>query len=290
MRINAKTGMISHHSRPLYVLSPSRSTALSSYSHPLSFARPDLSFFLPALSHPRLLLVPYSPHHVETYHQWLQSPSLQALTASVPLSLAEEYAMQRSWRQDPDKLTFIICLPLPETARDVLSIKSGHCDGPKQMIGDVNLFLSDVENDQDDEDGEARNGDAGGLVGELEIMIPSPSHQRKGYARTALQIFIHYILTHWRKLAAEYAGGTDEGTAKHVRKLEYLRVKIGETNVASVKLFEGLEFEQHGAVSYFKEVELRWKPDVQQLQAGKGYETARDMTYDDECSEADGSG
>ncbi|OQO09101.1 hypothetical protein B0A48_05992 [Cryoendolithus antarcticus] len=197
--------------------------------------------------------------------------------------------MQQSWRQDHDKLTFIICLPLPESARQLSNIRAGEFDGPEQMIGDVNLFLSEFESD-DDEGSKGNEEIFRGLVGELEIMIPSPSHQRKGYARTALQIFIHYILTHWRKLAAEYAGGTDEGTAKHVRKLEYLRVKIGETNVASVKLFEGLEFEQHGAVSYFKEVELRWKPDVQQLQAGKGYETARDMTYDDECSEADGSG
>jgi hypothetical protein len=40
----------------------------------------------------------------------MQSEELLSLTASEPLTLDEEYAMQRSWREDPDKCTFIVLL------------------------------------------------------------------------------------------------------------------------------------------------------------------------------------
>lgn len=36
------------------------------------------------------------------YHGWMKSPELQQLTASEPLTLEQEYLMQKSWRQDDD--------------------------------------------------------------------------------------------------------------------------------------------------------------------------------------------
>lgn len=65
----------------------------------------------------RVLLVPYKPEHVPRYHEWMKDPALQESTASEPLSLEEEYDMQRAWATDPDKLTFIVLdRSLPDTA------------------------------------------------------------------------------------------------------------------------------------------------------------------------------
>lgn len=36
------------------------------------------------------------------YHAWMSSDEIQEQTASEPLSIAEEYAMQQSWQQDED--------------------------------------------------------------------------------------------------------------------------------------------------------------------------------------------
>lgn len=36
------------------------------------------------------------------YHEWMKSEELQQLTASEPLTLDEEYKMQKSWFEDDD--------------------------------------------------------------------------------------------------------------------------------------------------------------------------------------------
>lgn len=59
----------------------------------------------------RVALVPYRPEHVERYHEWMKDSYLQETTESEPLTLEEEYAMQRSWAEDEDKCV----LPRPCT-------------------------------------------------------------------------------------------------------------------------------------------------------------------------------
>jgi len=49
-----------------------------------------------------VILVPYGENHVVKYHEWMSSVELQKLTASEPLSLEEEYQMQKSWIEDQD--------------------------------------------------------------------------------------------------------------------------------------------------------------------------------------------
>ena len=55
-----------------------------------------------------IILVPYEKLHVEKYHEWMKNPEILQATASEPLSLEKEFEMQKSWRDDEDKLTFII--------------------------------------------------------------------------------------------------------------------------------------------------------------------------------------
>ncbi|KJH50102.1 hypothetical protein DICVIV_03739 [Dictyocaulus viviparus] len=56
----------------------------------------------------KIILVPYEEGHVLKYHKWMDDEETRRLTGSEKLSLAEEYEMQRRWRLDDDKLTFIV--------------------------------------------------------------------------------------------------------------------------------------------------------------------------------------
>ncbi|XP_068888792.1 alpha/beta-tubulin-N-acetyltransferase 9 [Aphelocoma coerulescens] len=115
----------------------------------------------------KVTLVPYTAAHVLRYHEWMQSEELQRLTASEPLSLEQEYEMQRSWQDDPDKCTFIV-------------LDAGCWPGQAEensMVGDVNLFLTNTEDP---------------TLGEIEIMIAEPSYRGRGFGKEATLLMMAY--------------------------------------------------------------------------------------------------
>ncbi|OJJ71283.1 hypothetical protein ASPBRDRAFT_196796 [Aspergillus brasiliensis CBS 101740] len=218
-----------------------------------------------AISTSTVLLVPYSKWHVPRYHEWMKDEEIQEATASEPLSIEEEYAMQQSWRQDPDKLTFIVCLPSSSSsssspsssqtgASTPTTIKDAD-DAPDRMVGDINLFLR-VD---DGEEGDAEPQ----IIGEIELMIAEKNNQRKGFGKAALNTFLRYIVDHEAEILSEFVS-RDETAATAMKgvtgapRFACLSVKIGQANERSLALFEGAMFKKVSEEpNYFGEFELR---------------------------------
>lgn len=116
-----------------------------------------------------VILVPYKKKFVEKYHNWMKDPFLLESTASEPLSIEEEYNMQKLWKEDPKKCTFIVLAAQADPDSELDS-----------MVGDVNLFMNDHDNK---------------FNAEIEIMIAEPRFRRCGLAREALKMMIHYGTT-----------------------------------------------------------------------------------------------
>ncbi|KAG0124348.1 GNAT domain-containing protein [Tuber indicum] len=134
-----------------------------------------------ALLSPKILLVPYEPHHVPTYHAWMEDEDLRTATASDRLTLPEEYAMQKSWREDGDKLTFIACLPPLSSSSIAEMVRARRDDAPERMLGDVNLFLyPSPEHDEVE----------GKVVAEVEVMIARREFHGMGLGREVVRLFL----------------------------------------------------------------------------------------------------
>jgi hypothetical protein len=171
---------------------------------------------------------------------------IQEATASEPLTLEEEHAMQQSWREDPDKLTFIICRA-GEILGQTTLVDAGTYDSPAAMIGDVNMFISMC-------------GDSSDrlplVIGELELMIAESAQQRKGSGRAALLSFLTYVLDHEAAILRQfwnYRDGQQPPSA-----FAYFAAKIGKENSRSLALFTSLGFKKTSAEpNYWGEYELR---------------------------------
>ncbi|KAI5805376.1 GNAT domain-containing protein [Peziza echinospora] len=228
-----------------------------------------------ALLSSKILLVPYDRHHVPTYHQWMEDPHLRTATASEMLSLEEEYNMQRDWRQDADKLTFLAAFPPPikstSEPRDV--IVAGVDDAPERMFGDVNLFFFEGSEDEDDDD-EVEDEDNGGrhessstcsasarrqITGEVELMIAPKAHRGHGLGKATLLLFLAYVL---RNRIAVVSGLPISNPANLLPSsdpptLTNLRAKINQNNPASLHLFQSVGFRKKShKTNYFGEFDL----------------------------------
>lgn len=163
----------------------------------------------------KVVLVPYTAEHVPRYHEWMKSEELRTLTASEQLTLQQEYDMQCSWCEDEDKCTFIVLDAEKWQAQPRPPEES--C-----MVGDVNLFLTDLEDP---------------TLGEIEVMIAEPSCRRQGLGTEASLLIMSY-------------GVTKLGLTK-------FEAKIGQENEPSIRMFQKLHFKQVAMSNVFQEVTLR---------------------------------
>ena len=175
--------------------------------------------------------------HVPKYHEWMKDPSLLQATCSEPLSLAEEVSMQLSWYQDPKKCTFIV--HAAETSQGETTKISEFLIRPNLngMVGDVNLFLSDIEDEG--EDGLSSKEELCGTQGEIDIMIAERDFQKKGLGRAATCAMLLFGM---KRLG-----------------VQRFFCKINDDNQASLSLFKSLGFIQCNYAECFKQVELELK-------------------------------
>ncbi|KAG6969271.1 hypothetical protein JG688_00005377 [Phytophthora aleatoria] len=167
----------------------------------------------------RVTLVPYEKEHVPKYHNWMKDPWLQEMTASEPLSIEEEFEMQKSWREDAEKCTFIVLASAEGDGKSGTSyIDENAID---RMAGDVNLFFNDYDDPH---------------ACEMEVMIAEEKYRRKGFAEEAVKLMMAY--------------------ATSTLNVTRFICKIIETNDASIQLFEKLGYVKYNYVAAFNQVEM----------------------------------
>ncbi|TGZ74149.1 hypothetical protein CRM22_001099 [Opisthorchis felineus] len=178
----------------------------------------------------RLFLVPYCGFHVPRYHGWMQSEALRQATSSDLLNLEEEYEAQRLWAELDDRLTFILLvreklnisdLPLPSPGDEHQQLEI------EAMIGDVNMFLTPVQ--------DAQHGAE--FEGELSVMIAEQDFRGQGLAAEAVAALLQYSSSHLPN------------------KISSLVAKVSLDNPASLRLFgDHLGFSERSRCEVFNQL------------------------------------
>jgi len=182
----------------------------------------------------------------------MKDPSILEATGSEPLSLEEEYEMQQSWRDDEKKCTFIV---LDRDNVDDSSIQDDQemsvddfvASSLSAMAGDVNLFLSDIEDEEEtddkgdiaDVDKTQESSDYPRVQAEIDIMVANTASKRKGIGKKACLLMMQYAATNLR--------------------IQRFFCKINDTNEASLSLFRKIGFLQCDYAECFRQVEMELK-------------------------------
>lgn len=200
---------------------------------------------------------------------------------------------------------------------------AGEADAPDRMVGDINLFLTPWEGDEDGDgdsgqgahasslDGSVNSSSRSGLGdpaaaaavsycnGEVDIMIADRDHRGKGLGISAVSALLRFIRRHRTPILAEYGkaqedgghgreGGGEAVGAQHRRYvLKDLVAKINAANAGSIALFTRLGFKQKGGVNYFGEIEMVLEGFGGILASLSGAVTGDDETKGDAGADAD---
>jgi len=163
--------------------------------------------------------------------------------------------MQHSWKDDDDKLTFIV-LSREDCGDDLPGEGEDRPDYVRQklvaMAGDVNLFLSD-----EDVDGEGSEIHVGRIALEGESAAgPNPINKPPPQKQGELNIMVARQECRGKGMGTEAARMMMLYGARNLGIRRFF-VKISEDNVASRKMFEkALGFRECNYVECFREVEL----------------------------------
>jgi RimJ/RimL family protein N-acetyltransferase len=226
------------------------------------------------------ILVPYRKEHVPKYHEWMQDPRLLESTGSEPLSLEAEYEMQASWRDDEFKCTFIVLdrdkidEKRLETAQ--AAVVTAGCDSQlstptaragdfivetlSAMVGDVNLFFTEMDDDAEniDEENDAKTAqttpdspnaprrDGGAslvatattgstkprLQAEIDIMVAEHTSRSKGIGREAVVLMMQYasdqLLPGLRRFFCKINADNDASRTLFEKKLGFRQCNYAE--------------------------------------------------------------